>query len=211
MASGRLLVAIPIPRRIHITAASTLAKAIPIQKHRPLSTEASPTRAKVAQNITVTSEKCERILILGGGIAGLSTARYLLDHAHQQNKSVKVTLIDENVDFLPTISTLPSLHPSSTEERLHKNIPSRRNGNVLCPSLTVPWTSRSLWNEAILPQIKSIVRSNEPSPSVTFDWPSLMNDKDMVRPMVTWCIWLFLDVIICESTTYVCSRLFLYS
>jgi hypothetical protein len=124
---------------------------------------------------TITGAKCEHMIILGGGIAGLSTARYLLSYAQHQNKSVKITLIDGNVDYVPTNN---SAHPSS-RERSHKNIPSRRNGNVLCPSLTVPWTTRSLWNEAILPGMKSLVSSTEPSPSVTFDWPSLMT-KDMV-------------------------------
>lgn len=185
MASGRLVAAAIRPTPRHTIASAKCAKVTHIQRYPPFSTEVvSPTtttRVKVKNAIT-TREKCERILILGGGIAGLSTARYLLDHAQQNDKRVQITLIDANTDFLPTIHTLPSNQPS-TNERLHKNIPSRRNGNVLCPSLTVPWTNRSLWNEAILPGIKSVlVSSTEPSPSVTFDWPSLVTDKDMVRP-----------------------------
>jgi len=62
----------------------------------------------VKQNVTITSENCERILILGGGIAGLSTARYLLQHTQQQNIRANITIIDRNIDILPTANTLPS-------------------------------------------------------------------------------------------------------
>ena len=179
MASGRLVaVAVSLtPRHTHPSAKV-------IQRPKSLSTAPSSNRSKVAkQNVTITSENCEHILILGAGIAGLSTARYLLQHTQQQNIRAKITIIDRNIDILPTINTLPSLH-SPHHARLHKNIPSRRNGNVLCPSLTVPWTTRSLWNEAILPGLKTIISSREPTPSISFDWPSLMSDKDMVRPML---------------------------
>ena len=128
----------------------------------------------------------ERIVIIGGGIAGLSTARFLLGGGR------RITLIDRNVDALPSngndSSSSSSCDASSYERRLvegrpHMNIPSRRNGNVLCPSLTVPWTTRSLWKEAILPGLKSAVGygGGGVAPSVTFDWASLATNRNMVR------------------------------
>lgn len=144
----------------------------------------SSSYGKVVNNdITVPDKKCEHILILGGGIAGLATARFLLHYSERQNMNdLKVTIIDRNSDILTAANSTPSCY-SPSEKRLHKNIPSRRNGNVLCPSLTVPWTARSLWSEAIFPGMKSFVYSSEPSPAVTFDLPSLISDKDMVRPI----------------------------
>ena len=124
----------------------------------------------------------EHIIILGGGIAGLSTARYLLLHNAQQKKQVTVTLIDENDDIIPTKSTSYSTYEEQICSYMHRTIASRRNGNVICPSLTVPWTTRNLWKEAILPGMKSLISTNkESSPSITFDWHSLVRDKNMVR------------------------------
>ena len=123
----------------------------------------------------------QRIIIIGGGIAGLSTARYLLHHT-EHDKSATITLIDKNyVESSPGAS---SSSPSSYEEQVlqpHLSIPSRRNGNVLCPSLTVPWTTRSLWKETFLPGLKSLISSSESSvPSITFEWSSLLMDRKMV-------------------------------
>ena len=125
----------------------------------------------------------QRIIIIGGGIAGLSTARYLLHHT-EHDKSATITLIDKNyVESSPGAS---SSIPSSYEEQMlcqqpHLSIPSRRNGNVLCPSLTVPWTTRSLWKETFLPGLKCLISSSESSvPSITFEWSSLLMDRKMV-------------------------------
>lgn len=122
--------------------------------------------------------KSEHIIILGGGIAGLSTARYLL----QLSNFTRITLIDRNVDLnSPDNSKYPSSYEEQICSQMHMNIPSRRNGNVLCPSLTIPWTTRPLWKEAILPGLKSILSSGgDASPPITFDWPSLIIDRNMV-------------------------------
>ncbi|KAK1732317.1 D-amino acid dehydrogenase [Skeletonema marinoi] len=129
-----------------------------------------------------TSQKKQHIIILGGGIAGLSTARYLLGHT-QQHRNVNITLIDRNV-----VDNNNNTQPSSTYEEQqteypHFSTPSRRNGNVLCPSLTIPWTTRSLFNEAIKPAIKSVFAFNnnqaDDRPAITFDWKSLMSDRSM--------------------------------
>lgn len=94
-----------------------------------------------------SAEGHNNILILGGGIAGLSTARYLLRYArHHRNNNTTVTLIDKNIDVLEEINYDSSRCPLPYEERIssgrpHKNILSRRNGNYLCPSLIFPWTA----------------------------------------------------------------------
>ena len=136
-----------------------------------------------------SAEGHNNILILGGGIAGLSTARYLLRYArHHRNNNTTVTLIDKNIDVLEEINYDSSRCPLSYEERIssgrpHKNIPSRRNGNYLCPSLIVPWTARPLWSEVILPLLKFGLGSgrgkNHRRPPITFDWPSLLADRNM--------------------------------
>eukprot|EP00984_Skeletonema_dohrnii_P031095 scaffold23170_cov176-Skeletonema_dohrnii-CCMP3373.AAC.3 len=131
-----------------------------------LSSAASEVVASALQKIasrsltssSAASQKKQHIIILGGGIAGLSTARYLLGHT-QQHRSVKITLIDRNI-----VDTNNNTLPSSTYEEQqteypHFSTPSRRNGNVLCPSLTIPWTTRSLFNEAIKPAINRYLRS----------------------------------------------------
>jgi len=139
------------------------------------------------------------ILILGGGIAGLSTARYLLHYIrHHQNHNTTVTLIDKNIDALEEIQIKYDSYrrPLSYEERMssggrpHKNIPSRRNGNYLCPSLIVPWTDRPLWSEVIVPLLQfglgfGTRKSNENHqrrrrrPPITFDWQSILADRNM--------------------------------
>ena len=120
--------------------------------------------------------KYSDIIIIGGGIAGLSTARYLLAH----DANINVTIIDKN-EALPNLSSYPT-YDKQQVDLLHYNIPSRRNGNVLCPSLTVPWTTRSLWNEAFLPLVKSYFGSKKGSRTATisFDAPSLISNRDMV-------------------------------
>lgn len=136
--------------------------------------------ASAAVRDASTKDACEHVLILGGGIAGLSTARYLL-----RSRNTRVTLIDRNDDVLPasSVSSLPSYEEQICSQ-MHKMIPSRRNGNVLCPSLTVPWTTRSLWKEAILPELKSAIGfrddSSHHSPAITFDWSQLCRDRYMV-------------------------------
>lgn len=150
------------------------------------------------KSLNTASDKSEHVIILGGGIAGLSTARYLLSNT-QQNKNLKITLIDKNIGTslkqhsTPTVPSIPSTYESYIQGQIdvsHFNIPSRRNGNMLCPSLTTPWTSRSLWNEAFLPVLKSFIPSYTSSnnaksdvhpPSITFDWASMALDKNMVR------------------------------
>jgi myosin-crossreactive antigen len=135
-------------------------------------------RSLSINNIDHYTPKYENIIIIGGGIAGLSTARYLLAN----DKNIHITIIDKNTE-------IPNQAPYSTYDKqqvdlLHYNIPSRRNGNVLCPSLTVPWTTRSLWNEAFLPLMKSYFGSNEKGDrpaNITFDVPSLLLDGNMVR------------------------------
>ena len=167
----------------HAAAVATLCEVLmpgccpKLQGVRKQSTTSSSTSASVHDNTAR-----EHIIILGGGIAGLSTARYLLQHT-QHAKSTRITLIDRNVDILPSNNTLSS--SSSYEQQicdqLHYSIPSRRNGNVLCPSLTIPWTTRSLWKEAFFPGLKSILGSSDrSSSSITFDWSSLVMDRDMV-------------------------------
>lgn len=138
-----------------------------------------------------SGEGCNNILILGGGIAGLSTARYLLHYTRhlQNNNNTTITLIDKNIDALEKIKYNSCRRPLSYEERIsygrpHKNIPSRRNGNYLCPSLIVPWTARPLWSEVILPLLKFGLGSGQGSnnhqrPPISFDWKSLLADRDM--------------------------------
>jgi hypothetical protein len=131
-----------------------------------------------------SGQQQQRVIILGGGIAGLSTARYLLHHhARMRNEGggasgiMSITLIDRNVD---------ATAPTNDEERIgrhrrpHRNIPSRRNGNYLCPSLTVPWTARPLWGEALMPGLRYAFAGG-PRPPISFDWPSLIADRNMVR------------------------------
>ena len=132
----------------------------------------------------------QHIIILGGGIAGLATARYLLQHAQRSDiGGILITLIDKNVDT--TISKTGNSPASTYEEQItrrrpHMNIPSRRNGNYLCPSLTVPWTARPLWKDVILPGLKSALDGG-PRPAISFDWKSMIADKNMVRsPLPTW-------------------------
>ncbi|KAL9180305.1 hypothetical protein ACHAXT_008275 [Thalassiosira profunda] len=150
-----------IPRRV---AAIAAASNVQLQRCQPQRRRSS------------SSPSPERVVILGGGMAGLSTARYLLRHAQS---SIDVTLIDSNTDLLP--AKPPTSGASYVEELCEQNhncIPSRRNGNVICPSLTVPWTARSLWAEAFWPGLKSAFGNSEgPSASISFDWPSLMRDR----------------------------------
>lgn len=133
----------------------------------------------IHDNHPVASEQ-EHIIILGGGIAGLSTCHYLLRQT-QQCKSARITLIDKNDDALPTSSSKSTSYEQQMCEQMHRAIPSRRNGNVLCPSLTVPWTTRSLWKEVFWPGLKSYLSSDESikPPSISFDWPSLIMDRNM--------------------------------
>ena len=147
-----------------------------------------------------TTKKCEHVIILGGGIAGLSTARYLLHHT--PTGGVNITLIDKNTDLLPGANS--SVSPKSYEEQictqLHYNIPSRRNGNVICPSLTVPWTTRPHWSEAIRPGLKSLLGLGGPDESntlsITFDLPSLVMDRNLVRASVISFATLFVIIIL---------------
>ncbi len=139
----------------------------------------------------------QRVIILGGGIAGLSTARYLLHHhGRMRNEGggasgvMSIALIDRNPDATAAPTTTNDCSPasSSDEERIgrnrpHRNIPSRRNGNYLCPSLTVPWTARPLWGEAIVPGLRRALAGG-PRPPISFDWPSLIADRSMVRLLV---------------------------
>jgi len=129
-------------------------------------------------------EKSEHIIILGCGIAGLSTARYLLQYSNNS----KVTLIDRASDILPTnklSQPYTSYEEQICDQLMHNCIPSRRNGNVLCPSLTVPWTARPLLKEIVLPRLKSMLGfvdrgdSTQPPPAIAFDWYNLIMDKNM--------------------------------
>ena len=120
--------------------------------------------------------KYNDIIIIGGGIAGLSTARYLL----QNDKHLQITIIDKN-DALPDRSCIKT-YDKQQKDIMHYNIPSRRNGNVLCPSLTVPWTTRSLWNEVFLSTMKThLMKEEKHRPTISFDVPSLLMNKNMVR------------------------------
>lgn len=114
--------------------------------------------------------------VLGGGIAGLCTTRYLLKYS----KDCKVTLIDKEPD-LALSSTKPiTSYDEQVSSRPHRCIPSRRNGNVLCPSLTVPWTSKSMWKEVAEPAIRGAFGRRPAAagmPSVSFDWPTLVKDR----------------------------------
>lgn len=120
------------------------------------------------------------VIIIGGGIAGLSTARYLLRH----DTRIRITIIDNNTDILPNQSTSYSSYAQQQINLMHFNIPSRRNGNMLCPSLTIPWTTRSLWSEAFLPLMKSYFaathKKGRAPPTISFDLPTLMLDRNMV-------------------------------
>eukprot|EP00986_Skeletonema_menzelii_P015346 scaffold11548_cov97-Skeletonema_menzelii.AAC.2 len=131
---------------------------------------------------SITTSSAEHIIILGGGIAGLSTARYLLGHTHE-HRNVRITLIDRNFVDVENKSTVPSsAYEDQQTEYPHLSTPSRRNGNVLCPSLTIPWTSRSLFNETIMPAIKAAFASKDnpaAQPAITFDWKSLVSDRSM--------------------------------
>jgi hypothetical protein len=123
--------------------------------------------------------KHQNIIILGGGIAGLSTARYLLHY----DRNIRITIIDKNIEAIPKRSTPYAAYDKQQVDLMHFNIPSRRNGNVLCPSLTVPWTTRSLWSEAFLPLLKSYFYTNKKEhapPTISFDISSLMWNRDMV-------------------------------
>jgi hypothetical protein len=91
---------------------------------------------------------------------------------------MSITLIDRNADATAPIT--------NDEERIgrhrrpHRSIPSRGNGNYLCPSLTVPWTARPLWGEALMPGLRYAFAGG-PRPPISFDWPSLIADRNMVR------------------------------
>ncbi|KAL7553511.1 hypothetical protein ACHAWF_016803 [Thalassiosira exigua] len=130
---------------------------------------------RVRKHSVLLKDAVEHIIIIGGGIAGLSTARYVLQNTQLHSKrSVKVTLIDKNEDT----STNNPPSPSNTTpyeqqvcEQLHFSIPSRRNGNVLCPSLTTPWTTRSFR--------EMFGFTASASPPVSFHWQSMMLDKNM--------------------------------
>lgn len=170
---------------------ATVAAAAAIQKTASRSISAS--FAAAAALSKPQQQKHQHIVILGGGIAGLSTARYLLGHTQQHRQNVKVTLIDRNnnnvVDpnNVDDDATITSYEQQQTSY-LHFSIPSRRNGNVLCPSLTIPWTTRSLFHEAILPAIKSVFASknntntnnnNNQAAAITFDWKSFLSDRNI--------------------------------
>lgn len=156
----------------------------PIPRHAPLAMAMIRSRRKhgVAPAAAGMSRGAEgrdqHIVILGGGIAGLATARYLLQHARQNDiGSISITLIDKNVDVM--------MHEEQRiRRRPHLNIPSRRNGNYLCPSLTVPWTARPLWSEVIMPGLKSALDGGS-RPPISFDWKYLIADKNMVRISLT--------------------------
>ena len=131
-----------------------------------------------------TAAEQHNIIILGGGIAGLSTARYLLRHT-ESHSNVKITLIDRN-DIVDGINIQPSLsYAEQQSEYPHFCTPSRRNGNVLCPSLTIPWTTRSLFSEAIMPALKSFLFSpggtanSVNRPAITFDWANIIFDRNI--------------------------------
>ena len=131
------------------------------------------------------TSKYNSIIIIGGGIAGLSTARYILQH----EKNIEVTIVDKN--NLPGKQLDPYLtYDKQQVDLLHYNIPSRRNGNVLCPSLTIPWTTRSLWSEAFLPLLKSYFgkkgKGSMPT-TISFDVPSLLTNTNMVRSTTNLC------------------------
>eukprot|EP00573_Skeletonema_grethae_P004513 CAMPEP_0201698506 /NCGR_PEP_ID=MMETSP0578-20130828/19583_1 /ASSEMBLY_ACC=CAM_ASM_000663 /TAXON_ID=267565 /ORGANISM="Skeletonema grethea, Strain CCMP 1804" /LENGTH=467 /DNA_ID=CAMNT_0048185067 /DNA_START=61 /DNA_END=1464 /DNA_ORIENTATION=- len=133
-----------------------------------------------ARSMASSSSVEQHIIILGGGIAGLSTARYLLGYTHR-HRNVKITLIDRNAAEIK--NKLPSpTYEEQHAEYPHFSTPSRRNGNVLCPSLNIPWTSKSLLKETIMPAVKSVFATND-SPSaplaITFDWKSLISDRSM--------------------------------
>lgn len=138
-----------------------------------------------ADNTSLTRPKYNHITIIGGGIAGLSTARYLLRH----DSRINVTIIDKHTE-IPKVAKSSSSYPTYDEQQidlLHYNIPSRRNGNVLCPSLTVPWTTRSLWSEVFLPFLKSrFVKEKEMNRPqiITFDVPALLSDRNMVSSCI---------------------------
>ena len=126
---------------------------------------------------SLTHPKYDHITIVGGGIAGLSTARYLLHHDNRIN----VTIIDKFTE-IPNAKSY-STYDKQQIDLLHYNIPSRRNGNVLCPSLTVPWTTRSLWSEVFLPFLKSYFVKEKDlirPQTISFDVPALLGDRSMV-------------------------------
>lgn len=129
------------------------------------------------ENSFPTHPKYNHITIVGGGIAGLSTARYLLHHDNRIN----VTIIDKFTE-IPNAKSY-STYDKQQIDLLHYNIPSRRNGNVLCPSLTVPWTTRSLWSEVFLPFLKSYFVKEKDlirPQTISFDVPALLGDRSMV-------------------------------
>jgi len=129
---------------------------------------------------SLENPKYGSVIIIGGGIAGLSTARYLLRH----DKRIRITIIDNNTDIMPNQSTSYPSYAQQQINLMHCNIPSRRNGNMLCPSLTIPWTTRSLWSEAFLPMMTSYFapknKKARAPPTISFDLPSLMLDRNMV-------------------------------
>ena len=162
----------PIPR--HVSTCARLASAMirSRRKHVAATTTATAGMSRGAEG------RDQHIIILGGGIAGLATARYLLQHSRRNDIGcISITLIDKNVDVM--------MHEEQRiRRRPHLNIPSRRNGNYLCPSLTVPWTARPLWSEVIMPGLKSALDGGS-RPPISFDWKYLIADKNMVRISLT--------------------------
>lgn len=167
----------------------------------PFNSNSNTSPSSHARYLSTLTKKTEHVIILGGGIAGLSSARYLLALTEKE-KNLTISLIDKNIASIDSNKNSESHQSKSTEnyesqaatsfesyvvqqiDFPHFNIPSRRNGNVLCPSLTVPWTSRSLWSDAFLPMLKNFVTKRSTSnSSIHFDWPHLVKDKCFVRIM----------------------------
>ena len=122
------------------------------------------------------SESAFRVNVLGGGIAGLCTTRYLLKYS----KDCKVTLIDKESDLALGSANPFASYDEQVSARPHRSIPSRRNGNVLCPSLTVPWTSKSMWKEVVEPSMRGAFGRRPAAagmPSVSFDWPTIVRHR----------------------------------
>lgn len=114
----------------------------------------------------------ENVVIIGSGVAGLSCARFLLSKStsakcSELSSSCKVRLVD----------TFPYVAGGT----------SRKNGGLLCPSLSSAWTAFPLFRgrDAIIPQMMKFgTTGNSP---ISFD-PKLLFDPRLWNFGLHWAL-----------------------
>lgn len=125
-------------------------------------------RRKTSTDLATDNES-QKIVILGSGIMGLSTAHFLLSHPSQK-QNLTIELIDQH-------------------QKVARGA-SKKNGQLLCPSLSYSWTSMPILfgKDALVPGvIKPWLSRQTHKPVVAFDW-NLALDRKMWSFGVHWLL-----------------------